>query len=58
MTSLAAGGRISLVQIYTVARQPAESFVTPLTDSEVDAIAALVAARTGLEVAAFYGPAA
>jgi wyosine [tRNA(Phe)-imidazoG37] synthetase (radical SAM superfamily) len=53
----AAGGQIRLVQIYTVARRPAESFVAPLADSEVDAIAALVAERTGLAVAVFYGAA-
>lgn len=52
---VAAGGKLSLVQIYTVARQPAESYVTPLADAEVDAIAALVRERTGLDVAAFYG---
>jgi wyosine [tRNA(Phe)-imidazoG37] synthetase (radical SAM superfamily) len=54
----AAGGQLKLVQIYTVARQPAESYVAPLTNSEVDAIARLVADRTGIETAAFYGPAA
>jgi wyosine [tRNA(Phe)-imidazoG37] synthetase (radical SAM superfamily) len=51
----AAGGALSLVQVYTVARKPTESFVTPLSDAEVDAIVALVAARTGLHAAAFYG---
>jgi hypothetical protein len=51
----AAGGRLSLVQIYTVARRPAESYVAPLTDAEVDAIVALVERRTGLQAAAFYG---
>ena len=51
----AAGGAISLVQIYTVARPPAESFVTPLLDREVDELADLVRARTGLETAAYYG---
>jgi wyosine [tRNA(Phe)-imidazoG37] synthetase (radical SAM superfamily) len=50
-----AGGKIKLVQLYTVARKPTESFVTPLTDVEVDAIAALVAQRTGLPTASFYG---
>ena len=34
----AAGGQLKLVQIYTVARRPAESYVAPLTDAEVDAI--------------------
>ncbi len=51
----AAGGRIRLVQVYTVARRPAESYVTPLTDVEVDAIVELVTTRTGLPAAAFYG---
>ena len=54
----AAGGRIQLVQVYTVARVPAESWVTPLSDAEVDAIAALVRRRTGLEAEPFYGPGA
>ncbi|HEY3968446.1 MAG TPA: radical SAM protein [Planctomycetaceae bacterium] len=36
---VAAGGRLRLAQIYTIARPPAESFVTPLTDEELEAIA-------------------
>jgi wyosine [tRNA(Phe)-imidazoG37] synthetase (radical SAM superfamily) len=36
---LAAGGRLSLVQVYTVARPPAESYVTPLTEAELESIA-------------------
>jgi wyosine [tRNA(Phe)-imidazoG37] synthetase (radical SAM superfamily) len=52
---IAAGGQLKLIQIYTVARQPAESFVAPLTDAEVDSLAELVRSRTGLAVAAFYG---
>ncbi|HEV2973029.1 MAG TPA: radical SAM protein [Pirellulales bacterium] len=51
----AAGGRIKLVQIYTVARRPAESFVTPLTNAEVDALVELVRRRTGVPAAAYYG---
>jgi wyosine [tRNA(Phe)-imidazoG37] synthetase (radical SAM superfamily) len=50
-----AGGQLSLIQIYTVARKPTESYVTPLTDAEVDAIVNRVQARTGLQAAAFYG---
>jgi wyosine [tRNA(Phe)-imidazoG37] synthetase (radical SAM superfamily) len=50
-----AGGQLKLVQIYTVARRPAESFVTPLSDAEVDAIVELVKKRTGLNALAFYG---
>lgn len=52
---VAAEGQIKLVQIYTVARRPAENYVTPLSDAEVDAIVALVESRTGLKAAAFYG---
>jgi wyosine [tRNA(Phe)-imidazoG37] synthetase (radical SAM superfamily) len=52
---VAAGGHISLVQVYTVARTPTESWVTPLSDAEVDAIVALVRRRTGLGAEPFYG---
>ena len=38
-----------------MARRPAETFVTPLTNDEVDALAELVRRRTGLAVEAFYG---
>jgi len=51
----AGGGRLSLIQVYTVARRPAESYVTPLSDDEVDWIAAVVGRETGLPAAAFYG---
>jgi wyosine [tRNA(Phe)-imidazoG37] synthetase (radical SAM superfamily) len=51
----AAGGKISLVQVYTVARRPAESYVLPLDDAQVDAIAQLVTVRTGLQASPFYG---
>ena len=52
---VAAGGKIKLVQIYTIARQPAESYVTPLSDREVDALVELVKTQTALDVAAFHG---
>jgi wyosine [tRNA(Phe)-imidazoG37] synthetase (radical SAM superfamily) len=51
----AAGGRIRLVQVYTVARPPAESFVASLSNAEVDAIAAAVTSRTGLAAECYYG---
>jgi len=53
---IAAGGRINLVQVYTVARVPAEEWVSPLSNAEVDAIVALVQRRTGLAAEGFYGP--
>ena len=52
---VAAGGRIKLVQVHTIARRPAETWAAPLGDSEVDAIAGLVRRRAELPVAAFYG---
>ncbi|MEX2286450.1 MAG: radical SAM protein [Planctomycetaceae bacterium] len=51
---VAAGGKLKLVQVYTVARQPAESFVAPLANEEIERIAALVRAKTGL-TAEWYG---
>jgi wyosine [tRNA(Phe)-imidazoG37] synthetase (radical SAM superfamily) len=51
----AAGGRLKLIQVYTIARRPAESFVLPLADSEVDAIAQMVRVRTGLPAVSYYG---
>lgn len=51
----AAGGQLKPIQIYTVARRPAEDFVAPLSNAEVDAIVSLVHQRTGLSAAAFYG---
>jgi len=51
---LEAGGRVRLIQVYTVARRPAESWVTPLTDREVDALAEAVRARLPVPVEAFY----
>jgi hypothetical protein len=42
--------------VYTVAREPAESYVGPLSNAEVDAIVELVTRRTGLPAEPFYGP--
>jgi len=47
------GGHIKGIQIYTVARPPAESFISPLNKDEIDAIASRVAEKTGLAVATF-----
>jgi len=52
---VACGGAIKLVQVYTVARLPAESFVSALTDAEVDQLVATVRERTGLAAEPFYG---
>lgn len=49
----ASGGRLELIQIYTVARQPTESFVTPLTEPQLQHIAAKVESTTGLQSAVY-----
>ncbi len=50
-----AGGRIKLVQVYTVARRPAEPFVSPLSREEVDLITERVRRDAGVSAEAFYG---
>ena len=52
---LAGGGRLQLVQIYTVARQTAEPYVTPLSDTQLHAIADRVRAIVDLPIEVF-GP--
>jgi len=52
---IAAGGHISLVQIYTIARRTTEENVTMIENEEVDRIVALVRDQTGLNAAGFYG---
>jgi wyosine [tRNA(Phe)-imidazoG37] synthetase (radical SAM superfamily) len=52
---LAAGGRLARVQVYTIARRPAESYVAPLDPAEVDAIAEEVVRRLGVTVERYYG---
>ncbi len=49
------GGQIKLVQVHTVARTPAESNVTALSKTQVDAMAKLIGKETGLPVERFYG---
>jgi wyosine [tRNA(Phe)-imidazoG37] synthetase (radical SAM superfamily) len=51
---VAEGGQIKLVQIHTIARPPAETWVAALADAEVDALADLVRRRTGLSVTPFH----
>jgi wyosine [tRNA(Phe)-imidazoG37] synthetase (radical SAM superfamily) len=51
---LAAGGRIKQVQLYTIARDPAESCATPLSDEEVDTLADILRRHVPVPVEAFY----
>lgn len=47
------GGTIRLVQIYTIARPPAEEYVSPLSEDELEAIACKVKKTTRLETEVF-----
>lgn len=59
----ASGGKIKLVQVYTVARKamtmvdgvPAWQFISALSNPEVDAITERVRRETGLAAESFYG---
>jgi wyosine [tRNA(Phe)-imidazoG37] synthetase (radical SAM superfamily) len=51
----AQGGQLKDLQLYTIARQPAESFVAPLSNAELDGIAERVRARVSVPVDVFYG---
>ena len=48
------GGRIDYVQVYTVARRPAEEYVSALDNAEVDHIVDLVR-QAGFRAEAYYG---
>lgn len=52
---VAAGGRLKALQLYTVARPPAESAVTPLPAGDLDALAARVRSRVAVPVDVYYG---
>jgi len=49
------GGQIKMVQIYTIARPPAEPIVSSLPAEELQTLAALVRQTTGLPVTVFPG---
>ena len=49
------GGRLKAIQTTTIARNPAESWVAPLSDAELDAIAARVRSRVPVPVETYYG---
>lgn len=48
------GGQIRYVQIYTVARPPAEAYVSALSDAEVDAIRDQVVRITAIPAVSYY----
>ena len=52
---LASGGSIASVQVYTVARPPAEAVVGPLGDRDLERIAERIRSLVGLRVEVFGG---
>ncbi|HBO45350.1 MAG TPA: hypothetical protein DD670_15755 [Planctomycetaceae bacterium] len=52
---VSAGGRIQGVQVHTVARRPAETWVAALGDQELDAVGNRIHDETGLVVEVFHG---
>jgi wyosine [tRNA(Phe)-imidazoG37] synthetase (radical SAM superfamily) len=52
---LAAGGRLKALQLYTIARRPAEPYAAPLSDAELDAIAEVVRTSVPVPVEVYYG---
>jgi len=52
---LANGGQLKLVQLYTVARPPAQSRVSSLPDAELEVLAKVIHQKTGLSVETYYG---
>jgi wyosine [tRNA(Phe)-imidazoG37] synthetase (radical SAM superfamily) len=51
---VSAGGKFSLLQLYTIAREPAEPSASPLSSLELDSLAASVRARVPVPVEVFY----
>ncbi len=51
---LSAGGRLKILQLYTIARNPAEAYAAALADRELDQIASIVQSRVPVPVEVFY----
>jgi wyosine [tRNA(Phe)-imidazoG37] synthetase (radical SAM superfamily) len=52
---LRAGAQIKAVQLYTIARDPTESYAVALSDGELDAIATIVKALVPVPIEIHYG---
>jgi wyosine [tRNA(Phe)-imidazoG37] synthetase (radical SAM superfamily) len=52
---LARGGHLQGLQVYTIARGPAESYAAPLSKEELGRIAALVRAKVPIPTETYYG---
>lgn len=52
---ITAGGRIKLVQVYTIARRTTEAYATALSRSELDRVAAIIRNAVDLPLQPYYG---
>jgi len=52
---VARGGRIKLVQVYTIARQPAESFIAALSKAELEVVASTITRHVSLRIETYAG---
>lgn len=51
---ISAGGQFKTIQFHTIARTPAESYVSPLSEDEVDRIASIARQRIAVPVEVYY----
>ena len=51
---ISAGGSLKILQLYTIARDPAEAYAAALSDKELDQIASMVKSRVPVPVEVFY----
>jgi wyosine [tRNA(Phe)-imidazoG37] synthetase (radical SAM superfamily) len=51
---LSAGGKLKYLQLYTIARDPSDPSVSPLSNDEMNQLAAAVKARASVPVEVFY----
>lgn len=52
---LAAGGKLKLIQLYTIARKTTEAYAKPLADAELDALARFVRDHVKCPIETYYG---
>jgi hypothetical protein len=48
------GGQLEKIQLYTIARDPADSHASPLTRKKLDRIASIVRSRVAVPVEVFH----
>jgi wyosine [tRNA(Phe)-imidazoG37] synthetase (radical SAM superfamily) len=51
---IAAGGQVKAVQLHTIARDPTEASVSPLSNDELDSIASAIKSRVSIPLEVYY----